>query len=655
MARLKQIITDFTTGEISPRMISRTDLESYKHGAKEMVNAYPLPHGAATGRRGTQYVAELRNSTKKSRLIPFIYSRTLSYVLVLNDGKLRLARNGAYILNGGSPYEINIPYGEDELTGIRYTQVGSIMYLVHGNYPPKILTRIDETNWTLTDATFTYKAVTDYWYENHFIKFKIISGTTAFKKGDSFTITVTGGVAGAPVDVAPTNVGNGTIAAISSQNGGPNEVWTILCDYNDATRQEWTVTGSVSGTKVLTWHTGIYPKTITFHEQRLYFGGTANKGQTIWGSTTGEYSNFTQGAKDNDALQFTIASNQYDELIHLSSARYMLPLTYGGEFSMTGSTTTGITPSTIRIAPQTYHGSNDCMPIKIGNEILFVQRDGAKVRAISYSVAEDVNQAPDISVLAEHLVSEGVTEATFAQSPDYISWWIREDGTLLSCVHMRDFNMTGWSSHTTDGLYEHVASIPESNQDTVYLVVKRTINGVTKRYIEFFNYYEDIFTDAAITLTSVEKTNTWTGLSHLEGKEVYPVGDGEVLRKEVVDGGSITTSKAVNKLVVGIPYEPYMILQHPNIQNEHGTSQGGLVSISKILVKLQNTVGLSINGRDIPFRKFGDTTDTPLVPFTGDKEVNNLGWSANEYMELRQPYPLPWTVLSVMMFVNSND
>lgn len=652
MSRIKLIQTDFTSGEMSERMIARTDLESYKHGAKLMRNAYPLPHGACTSRRGTQFVAEVKNSTKPARLIPFIYSRTLSYVLVLNDGYMRFVRNGEYIKDAGNPVEITIPYADADLATIRYTQVGSTIFFVHGNYPPKILTRTSDTSWALADATFTYNAVTDFWYENYFIKFKIISGTTAFKLGDNFTIAAT---AGTVADPAPTNTGNGTIVAVSFKNSAPTETWTVTCIYADSNRQEWSVSGSVSGTKILTWHTNEYPKTITFHEQRLYFGGTNTRPQTIWASNIADYTNFTQGAQDSNALQFTIASNQYDELIHLTSARYLLPLTYGGEFSMTGSTTTGITPSTVRIAPQTYHGSNDCMPIKIGNQVLFVQRDNSKVRAISYSVAEDVNQAPDISVLAEHLVSVGVSEATFAQSPDYISWWIRNDGVLLSCVHMVDFGMTGWSAHTTDGIFEHLTSIPESAQDSVYLIVKRTINGSDKRYIEFFNYYDDVYTDCAIQLSSETAKTNWTGLSHLEGKEVYPVGDGQVLPKVTVSGGAIIVSKAVSNIVIGMPYVPTVTLQHPNVSNQFGSSQAGVLSISKIAVNLHNTIGLTINNKDIPFRQFNTSMDTAIQPFTGIKEVKNIGWSNNENVTFTQPYPLPWSLLSVTLFINTND
>jgi hypothetical protein len=524
---------------------------------------------------------------------------------------------------------------------------------VHENYAPRMLQRISETNWTLTTVTFTHRAVTDYWYENCFVKFKIISGTTAFKANDSFTIAATTGTV---TDLAPTNAGNGSIAGVTFSSGAPTETWTILCVYADANRQEWSVTGSVSGTKTLTWNTSDYPRTIVFHEQRLYFGGQPSKPQTIWASSTGNYSTFTQGAKDDDAFTFSIASNQYDELIHLVSSRYLIPLTYGGEFSMTGSTTTGITPSAVRITPQSYHGSNDTKPIKIGNEILFVQRDSKKVRAISYSVAEDVNVAPDISVLAEHISESGIKDIAFAQDPDYISWAVRNDGALLSVVHVRDFNMTGWSRHvTTNGLFENVAVIPETNQDTVYLVVKRTINGFTKRYIEYMSYDDPVYTDCSLVKTSGTATNTWTGFDHLEGKTLSIVSDGYVLPNATVVSGTITVSKPVTNIKAGLAYPTYVTLQHPNIQNEHGTSQGGKLHVSRVIAKIQDTIGLKINGIDLPFLNFGSNTDTAIEPFTGEKEVKNFGWSNTEYMKFEQPYPLPWTLLSVVLFVNSND
>lgn len=653
MAKIKLVQTDFTTGEISPKMIARTDIESFKHGAKEITNAYPLPHGACTSRRGTIFVDEVRNSAYDVKFIPFIYSRTESYVLVFNDGYCRFLKNGAYILSGGVPYEIAIPYGNTEYDKIRFTQVGNLLYLVHPKYPPKQIIRTSDTNWAISNISFIYRAVTDQWYENAFIKFKIISGTTAFKQGDNFTIAAP---AGTVVDPAPTNTGNGTIVSVSIKSGAPTESWTVTCSYADSSRQEWTVSGSVSGTLISLWNTNNYPQTVVFHEQRLYFGGTPTDPQTIWGSAIGIYNQFTLGPKDNDALQFTIASNQYDEMINLSSGRYLIPFTYGGEFAMMGSTTTGITPSTVRIMPQTYHGSSNMIPLKIGKEILFCQRDNKKIRAVSYSIAEDANTAPDISVLAEHLLARKVKEATFAQDPDYVSWWVMEDGSLLSCVHMRDFSMTGWSKHTTDGLYKNIVCIPESNQDTVYMIIERTVNEETKKYIEYFDYQNNIYSDCSLIGTAITPTKVWSGLSHLEGKTVAIVADDIVQTPKTVVDGEITIDTAASTVKIGLQYSPLIKLHHPVIQNELGTSQAGQLSINKIIVNLQDTIGLKINNIEIPFRKVNvNTLDTPIPMFSGVKQIKNFGWSTEENIVLEQPYPLPWTILSTTIHVNSND
>jgi hypothetical protein len=673
MAKQKLVLTDFTSGELSPKMISRTDLESYIHGVKKMTNAYPQPHGSTTSRPGTLFCEEVSNSSRIARLIPYIYSRTLSYVLVLNNGLIRIMENSVYLKHGGVPITINHTYTDTEVKELKYTQVGNTIYIVHKNHPPRIFKRVNSYTFSLEDVPFIYKATTDYFYENYYVKFKIIAGTNAFKVNDDFVVTVNSDGTSTVTSPAPTNAGNGTVVAIAPKNGAPTTVWTLKCIYADSQRQEWTVTAPAYGEMITTWTTGNYPGSIVFHEQRLYFAGTTENPQTIWGSRTGEFNNFTLGALDSDGMQFTIASNQYDEIINLVSGRYMIPMTYGGEFSMAGSSTSGITPSSVRISPQTYHGSNDAIPIKIGTEILFVQRDESKVRAISYSVAEDVNQAPDISILAEHLLKPGIKEGCFSQSPDYISWWVRNDGVLLSCVHMRDNNMTGWASHTTDGLFENCASIPENNYDNVYFIVKRG----NKRFIEKFDYSLNIKTDSTVILTSDTAKTVWNGFNNLIGKDVWVISDGIVYPKKPVtevtleipggfDGGfelpstyiqsgQLTLDKPLDNITIGIPFVPEIHLQHPVIQNEVGTSQGGVLSVNRIVVKLHETLGLEVNGYDIPFRDFGENLDTASPIYSGDKVVQNLGWSDSEHIVLKQPYPLPWTILSVVSHVVGYD
>lgn len=936
MAQSKVVQTDFTTGEISPLMSARTDVESWKHGAKEITNAYPVPHGAAKGRRGTRFVSEVKDSTRETKLIPFIYSRNESYIVLLNAGVARFVTNGGWVLDGIDPYELAIPYQDNEFKDLRFTQVNNILYIVHPNYSPMQLKRIAENNWTLTEIPFEYYAITDQWYENSKIRFKIISGTTDFASGDSFSVDPVGSVTwtnrnlpetrnwcdvvygdkagakffvgvadnsnralssedginwaardlpsvanwvavafgnekwvtvagsnsgkaaystdainwsasylgardwhslafgdgifvtlgygtnkaayssdgitwtestlpfsgewisiaygngmfvaacanslycatsndgitwtqrtmytsstwesvtygngrfvmistltnianwssdgitwysstlpgmynwrevaygnntfvataagtdkyatssdgstwnevsmpssnnwealtfgqgrfvslcynsnaaasgeGGAVTKDQTNVGNGTVAGVTFKDS-TQEVWSISCVYADADRQEWKVSGSISGELITTWRAGNRPKTVVFHEQRLYFGGTNDNPQTIWGSAIGDTSKFTLGTKDTDGLQFTIASNQYDELIHLVSGKYLIPLTYGGEFAMMGSTTTGITPSTVRIAPQTYHGSNSMLPIKIGNEVLFTQRDGKKVRAISYVAAEDANVAPEITVLAEHLFKSRIKEASFAQDPDYLSWWILEDGTLRSLNHQREFSMTGWSSHNTkNGKFINVATIPEATQDTIYFVVERIINGNIVKYVEYFDYNTDVYTDCSLILSNNTPITAFNGLSHLEGQEVTIVADGKVHPNKTVYSGTITLDYAASQVIVGLSFTPKIVLYTPIIADEKGTSQGGKISISQVIVNLYQTLGLTINKKEVPFRRFNvDPLGIPLDLYTGSKEVKMSGWGSEENVELTQPLPMPWIVLSTVLYVTSKD
>jgi hypothetical protein len=251
-------------------------------------------------------------------------------------------------MSSGSRVQITSGFTDAELNDITYAQSGNVLFLAHPNHAPMQLVRNSDTSWTLSTISFVFNAMADYWYENAFIKFKIISGSTAFATTDTFTITTPAGT----VATVGTPTGNGTIVGVAVKSGAPSETWTVKCISATKDRQEFTVIGGVSATPTLTWASGNYPSAVTFFEQRLWYAGSASAPQTIWGSVIGNYAVMTQGAADNDACTFTIASTNFDQLIHLESTRYLLPLSYGGEFTMQGGTSS-ITPTSVRIRAQT--------------------------------------------------------------------------------------------------------------------------------------------------------------------------------------------------------------------------------------------------------------------------------------------------------------
>ena len=656
MANLNKIQCDFAFGEISPSLLARVDLSQYNRAVKTMQNAYPVVTGGCTRRPGTTYVAELYNSLQAGLLIPYEYDtdNQLYYLLVFNGGKIEFLKNGAFLKSGASNYQLNHPYLESELPQISYAQQGNSIFLTHPNHPPRQLQRITETSWNLSAITFTYKATTDYWFENYAVSFKILAGGTAFAKNDKFTFSVAGG---AIVGLTFVGTGNGALAQVSASVNAPNETWTLTCDYSTSALQTWTVVGSVSGSAVATWRNGSYPSAVAFYDQRLWFGGSPDYPQTLWASKIGAFTDFTLGAVDSDALSFTIASSNFDKIRHLTTARSLLPLTSSTEFSVTGAVNGSITPSSVKIQPQTFHGSSTVKPIRIAQEVVFIQRDNKVARAISYSVTDDANAAPNVSMFADHLLLPGIKDMTFAQDPHYIAWMTRKDGDIITLTHLRDYETTGWARHTTDGDFENVCSIKETNTENVYVIVKRTINGVQKRYIERFDY-GNVWTDSSrsTTLGIGVKSSSFTGLSHLEGKSVAVVADGSVHPNVTVTGGAIQLQYPANSIVVGLQYDTLIELLHPELGSDPTSSnQGRKLSVIEAWFRFKETINCRVNGYQVPFRRNTDGLDAVIQPFTGDKRVAVMGWRSPKNLRIEQVTPMPFTLLGVIMKVAVND
>ncbi len=227
-----------------------------------------------------------------------------------------------------------------------------------------------------------------------------------------------------------------------------------------------------------------YPRTVTLHEQRLIAAASNAYPQRIWGSRIGAYLDFTPGTADDDAFSFEIASDEVNPIGHLVSTRTLVAHTYGGEFSLQGGVEKPITPTNVRIRPESSHGSKGVRPVKIGRESVFVQRAGRKVRSMGYRYDFDGYAAPDLAVLAEHITQGGVVEMAYQQEPDSLLWAVRADGALLTCTLDRDQGVTGWAKHTTDGQFESVTTVPIGDRDETWVVVKRTIEGSPVRYVE---------------------------------------------------------------------------------------------------------------------------------------------------------------------------
>lgn len=657
MSDFKKIQNSFVNGEISPRLKGRSDLASYDKSVVKMENAYPFIHGGCTRRPGTRFITNAQNATKEIRMIPYIFSRTASFALVFNNGFIRFIKNGVQL---GGAYQISHPFSDSELHEVTYAQVGNLMFLNHKNHFPLELLRITDTNWLLQNRTFVYDSLVDTSYQSAYLNFKIVSdGTgTLFQVGDGWDLVTdgNGNVSGTPVFTGPTlpTPPPGALTAVVIHAATDViQLWRIECVEAVNGRQTFTVTGSISGVPPVEWSPGNYPNAVALHNQRLWYGGSDLKPGGVWGSGTGgDFRDFTVGPEASDAIIFEAASNTFDEIRHLVSSSTLLAFSTSNEFSIAEGEG-GITSTSVQTT--TSHGINDVQPIKIGEDTVFVQRDGKKVRASVYDLNTTSQTAPDITLLSEHIsgTATGFIDMTFQQDPDYLMWFIRDDGQLISLSYLKEQEVIGWARQVTLGEFKAVVAIPEGSTDVVYIAATRDINGADVLVLEVMD--PTYYTDSGEKQTTGTPKKIWTGFNHLEGELVDIRYDGKIHAPQVVSGGSITLIENASEVEVGLPFDTTITLLHPEVAMSDGTSQGSPLAIRELVVRLQDTVGLTVDDGVAPVEQFSIIFNQTPAPFTGDKFFQLHGWSSPNELSIIQNNPSPFTMLATILKVTVGD
>jgi len=635
MARVAVQLTNFTGGELSPRLDGRNDLAKYSSGCKTLQNMVVYPHGSSARRPGTSFVAEVKTSSAKTRLIPFEFSTEQTYILEFGNQYIRFYKDSGAILesnktitgitqanpgvvtssshgfangdtvvisgvvgmtqvngkrfkvanvaantfelqdidgnnvntssyttysSGGVAnrvYTLTTTYLTADLFQIKYAQSADVMYLCHPDYSVKKLSRTGHTSWTITEVDFT---------DGPYLDDNITTttfGMSSHTVGTGRTLTASA-VTGINNDTGfqSTDVGRlftfrdgyGEITAITSTTV---VTATVIKDMgSSSTTTDWAL-GAFSDT------TG-YPSCVSFYEQRLVFAGTEAQPQTLYFSKSGDYENMHENRggtiADDDAIIYTIASNQVNAIRFLSATRTLIVGTVGGEFSVSGGGTDDpITPTNILIKKQSNHGCANTDAIPVGNVTLFLQRAKRKIRELAYNFDVDGYVAPDMTILAEHISETGFNEMSYQQEPNQIIWAVREDGQLAGLTYQREQQVVAWHRHIFGGSFstgnavcESVATIPTNDKEyQTWVIIKRTINGVTRRYVEYINQFDFTETDNTTfnfldsqLAYSGSATTTITGLDHLEGQTVSVLANGSTHPDRTVSGGSITLARS---------------------------------------------------------------------------------------------------------------
>lgn len=566
-------------------------------------------------------------------------------------------------------FTLTTPYTADQIFRLKTVQSADVMTVCHPDHPPRELRRSGHAAWTLTEISF----VPGQAAPTGVTAAAVTSGSTEYRYAVTAVNPETGEES-LPATASPVNgaakewkntVSWAAVAGVETYNVYREKSGTFgwvgrskttsFTDDNMAPD----LTDSPPGLRVPFDGPGNYPQTVAYYQQRRVFAGSTAKPQTVWLSVSSAYNNFsvTTPTKDDDAITLTIAAQAVNEIRHLVPLTSLIALTSGAEFTVgPGSQAEPVTPSNIQTRPQGYRGAAHTPPLVVGNTVLYVQAQGGIIRDLGYDYTSDSFTGNDLSVLANHLFAgHSIVDWAYAQTPYSIIWAVRDDGVLLGLTYMKEQKVWAWHRHDTDGLFESVATVPEGNEDGVYVVVRRQIGGLWTRTVErmatrVVSSVQDCFcVDSGLTYSG-PAVSAVSGLWHLEGKAVAVLADGNVVTGQTVSGGRITLPQPAAKVHVGLPYT--CDLQTLDIEMAQvGTIQGRQKTVKSLTVRMENTRGLAVGrpGALTEMRVDTGLTANPLPLETGDyRFVIPSSWSTGSSVLIRQTYPLPAGVMAIV-------
>lgn len=398
-----------------------------------------------------------------------------------------------------------------------------------------------------------------------------------------------------------------------------------------------------------------WPRTVTFFEDRLVFGGNKSNPDTIWASVSSDYENFLAGANDDDALNFTLSSRQVNVIQWLNGKEKLMIGTSGAEWSMGGEADEGLTPNN-RVANQhSNHGSANLQAILAGESILFFQRGAQKMRELAYNWESDSYVAPDMTILSDHITGDGIIDVAFQKIPTSIVWCVREDGQIALFVYERQEIITAWSRLITDGEFESVAIVPGDPEDEVWVSVKRTINESDVRYIEYFSdrdFGTDVddayYVDCGVTYDD-DATTAITNLGHLIAEEVYILGDGAIQTAKTVDGSGDIAITSASTVQVGLPFTVQLKTTPLSYPAEGSTILGRKKRINEVMSYYYNSgdfyIGPNTTDKELLSITSMDSSDVD----TDDRVSFPAGYDRYGYITVYQKSAEPLTLLSLLI------
>jgi hypothetical protein len=697
----------FAGGELSPNLFGRPDLAKYAVGLARCRNFFITRQGQASTRAGTQFADAIDG---KARLVPFVLSDNAdNFVLCFENERVTFFRNAVHVFNGGTMLSVSTPITEDELPRLKFVQSGDVLTITRpGNHGPMELRRYGDLDWVLVDVNFSATAQTNN-INNSALLFPYGSPTADATHPALpwlWALTVIwrdsrGNTRESNFDVnAPSladtviypdmplkmNVFNTSSTTPETVLGyriyrGRNGVYGFIGavgpiggDFTDVGIEPDYSSPPPYGTNPFIDlrpypTTSDYPRVCTYFEERLVFANTPSRPEAIVASATADYYNFDEPfyPVDSMSVSFDLAARRREEIRSLVPLTKLLVFTSSSVWAV-GGAGGPLAYNSVDAKVQLEVGANWVDPLVVDGAVLFARTKGTGIRALGFDNNRQSFVGMDISVLAQHLFKGvEVVDMAFAEDPESITWVVLSDGRLLSLTFLRDQDVWAWAWHDTDGAVENVCCIPEGDEDAVYLVVRR--KGL---FGNPNNYYRCVERMASRGLSSVSVSGVFAQqpwcldcavvkanpagfteintLPYLNGKTVSVLADGNVYGPYVVAGGAVNLPQPVTHAIAGLAFTPELETLDPIVPG----AETRLVEkiVNRVVVEVADSNSFSVgpdfdNLREWRSRRVSDGYGAVGARSEAAQVNVRGGWGPTGRVCIRQPNPLPLTVLGI--------
>lgn len=673
--------SNFTSGELDPKLLGRVDLAVYYSAARQARNVTPLIQGGLSRRDGCEYIDE-KSAPTIDRLFAFEFSTEEEYLLGFADGRMYIYKDGTELqlnISGSGNNYLAIPYTAAQIPDIDIVQSADTVIITHPDVEPRKIVRTSDTAWTI--STLGLFNIPQYDYadasspsptsEIQTITFANVSTSDRYSIGLDGILTdsivwssdqsTNAKLIQDAIQDLPNTPATGVSVSASSLtvyivtlSGAAADDYELLTATPISTQLSTFSMTAVETQKGVprsedVWSaTRGWPRSVTFHEGRLFFGGSKSRPQTLWGSVVNDFFNFNSGkARDDEGIDVTLDTDQVNAIQSLFSNRVLQIFTTGQEFYIPASP---ITPSNVAVSPQTNFGASNTRPITIDGRTLYIQRTGKAIREFVQSPdVTNIYNSNSITILASHLINAPSRMAAFRGSSEVDSnyaYFVNSDGTMLAYNVLGSEGVTGF---TLWSFAEFSAIDVAVVNDQLFALFSRGSSSYIVR-----------FKAGNVSDFGIKKptpvNGIFTGLDHLNGLTVDIVGDGAYEGTAVVSGGQVLVDEAKSVTEVGLNFIPIIETMPLNVPLQNGPNFAEPKKINRVSIDYFESLGILVKNSSgqssrIANKTIGLNTFDPPTPETDRKDIWLLGWDNVATITLTQEEPMPMTILSVAVEV----